>query len=169
VLNEDLRTLSIRDELTGLYNRRGFMERGGALLQTARSEGLALLVMFADMDKLKTINDNYGHDEGDRAISMVAGLLKSCLPVGSIISRLGGDEYTAIIPLARIEGAEAVVRERINKELTAHSRQSGLPYSLSISMGFALFDPERPAAFSELIKQADDHQYMEKRKKRNAG
>jgi len=166
-LNEDLRALSVRDELTGILNRRGFMERGGQILQSSMHEGEAFLIMFADMDKLKSINDQYGHEEGDRAITMVTDILKFSLPASSVIARLGGDEFTAIIPLTHSDEAESDIRQRIAEGFATYSMQSKLAYTLSISMGFALYTSDSSLTFNELIKLADDGLYSEKRKKRD--
>lgn len=162
---EELRALSIRDELTGLLNRRGFMERGKRILEEAKVSGETYLVMFADMDKLKSINDQFGHDEGDHAIAHTASLLVKHLPKSSVIARLGGDEFTAIIPVQGVQQPELTIRQVLSSAVDEHNLLSGLPYSLSISMGFILYRPDVSISLDEVMKQADDKLYSEKRAK----
>lgn len=168
-LNEELRAISIRDELTGLYNRRGFMEQGMAAARSFRERGQAYLVMFADMDNLKGINDLHGHVEGDIAITKGANLLRAALPSSSILSRLGGDEFTAVIPLTGDpQNGPLLIQERIFAKFAEYNRTSNKNYELSISLGFALCSPQCETEFEDLMKQADNRLYEQKRSKRRA-
>jgi diguanylate cyclase (GGDEF)-like protein len=166
VLNEDLRALSIRDELTGLLNRRGFMAASEQILNRAKQDETAFIVMFADLDKLKHINDSYGHEEGDRAIQGIAEILSDMLPTSSTLSRLAGDEFTAIIPIQSDTLSEQDLRRFIQTRLAVYNSISNKPYRLSLSMGFSTFDPVKELTFSDLMKQADDMLYEEKANKR---
>lgn len=169
-LNEELRAISIRDELTGLLNRRGFMEQGRAHIRELAESGQAYLVMFADMDDLKGINDRFGHGEGDIAITRAANLLRAALPPTSVLSRLGGDEFTAIIPIpanSHRNGA-ILMQERIMAKFAEYNRTSAKHYDLCISLGFACGTPDDSADFEELMKQADNRLYEQKREKRRA-
>lgn len=166
-LNAELRAISIRDELTGLLNRRGFMEQGINGIHKFAGDGQASLVMFADLDNLKSINDRFGHGEGDLAIVRTAGLLRAALPAGSIVARLGGDEFTAVIPVpANAHDAAADMETRIQAEFAAFNRTSASQYRLSVSLGFAHCEPGSRIDFEELMIQADNRLYEQKKAKR---
>lgn len=169
-LNEELRAISIRDELTGLLNRRGFMEKGRAHIRELIERGQAYLIMFADMDDLKGINDRYGHGEGDIAIARTANLLRAALPPTSVLSRLGGDEFTAIIPLPpdMHQNGARVMQERILAKFAEYNRTCNKHYELCISLGFASGTPDGTEDFEELMKRADNRLYEQKREKRHA-
>jgi len=89
-----LNNLSQTDELTGLYNRRGFISLTRSSLELAQRMGKSGLLFFIDMDGLKVINDSYGHEEGDIAIKEIANILRSAFRKSDIVARLGGDEFT---------------------------------------------------------------------------
>lgn len=168
-LNVELHAISIRDELTGLLNRRGFMEQSKISVRRFAEKGLTYLVMFADMDNLKKINDRYGHGEGDIAITEAAKLLRAALPAGSILARLGGDEFTAVIPVpANCREATDAVQNRIYDEFAAFNRSSAKDYQLSISLGFACCENGRNDPFDELMILADTRLYEQKAAKRRA-
>ncbi|MCI3923771.1 GGDEF domain-containing protein [Paenibacillus sp. TRM 82003] len=167
-LNEELHALSIRDELTGLLNRRGFLQRGEAALGKAAAARSRLLLVYADLDNLKRINDRHGHAEGDRAIRMAAKALRLSFDPADIVSRLAGDEFTAIVvgEPDRDEPPEGI-RRRVQNHADRISAESGCPFELSFSMGFAVYDPERPCGFEELMRLADQALYQEKRRKKD--
>lgn len=164
---EELRAQSIRDELTGLLNRRGFMERGKRVLDETMNNGQSCMFLFADMDKLKLINDRYGHDEGDHAIATAASLLINHLPKSSVIARLGGDEFTAIIPVHRdSRNPESELRHKLTLAIDEHNLLTERAYTLSISMGFILCTPDSNMNLDEVMKHADKKLYAEKRAKK---
>ena len=166
-LNAELRAISIRDELTGLLNRRGFMEHGKDAISRFAKCGQAFIVMFADMDNLKAINDRYGHGEGDIAIVRTAGLLRGALPEDSILARLGGDEFTAVIPVPpNGRDAGAGLQARIEAAFAAFNRTGASKYELSVSLGFACREPDGTATFEELMIEADNRLYEQKKAKR---
>lgn len=168
-LNRELRAISIRDELTGLLNRRGFMEQSLATIREFAKRGQAYLVMFADMDNLKEINDRHGHGEGDNAIMRTASLLRAALPADSILSRLGGDEFTAVIPVPPNERYDPTnIRERILAKFAEYNRTSTKQYEITVSLGFACYEPQGTANFTEfeeLMKEADNRLYEQKKEK----
>ena len=88
-----LQQLSYNDELTGLLNRRGFLSMAQQQLKIAQREDWQLVLLFADLDSLKNINDNFGHTEGDRALKNVAAVLKKTFRTSDLLARLGGDEW----------------------------------------------------------------------------
>ena len=165
--NEKLSGLSQTDELTGLYNRRGFLSFGTQSLALARRMGRHGNVFFADLDDLKKINDTFGHLEGDLAIRQAAGLLTATFRHMDIIARLGGDEFT-ILAVDTAPDFHAILRRRLEAGLAAHNAESKKPYRLSMSVGAVSFDQSSTVTLAELLEQADETLYEEK-KRRKAG
>ena len=161
-----LRSLSIIDELTGLYNRRGFLRLAEHHLELAHRTKKGLLLFFIDLDGLKKINDRYGHQEGDQALIKTADILKETFRSSDIIARLGGDEFMVLMVGARPESAEQST-QRLRDNLKSHNRFKQTSYELSFSQGTAFFDPlQSNLRIEELIIMADRALYDEKRKKK---
>jgi len=159
---ELLRTLSLRDELTSLYNRRGFQEHAQRqLLQAARTKRPAS-VFFVDLNGMKTINDTLGHEVGDRALVVTARLLTGAFRESDIVGRLGGDEFAVFAADCDIDGTRAV-RERVARHLGELNQAGSEPFQLSISVGTAQFDPMHPAELDALLETADREMYERKR------
>lgn len=159
---EEVRNLSIRDELTGLYNRRGFLELSRHVIQqTDRARGSALL-FFLDLNGMKQINDQLGHEEGDRALRDTASVLRATFRASDIVARLGGDEFVALLPEASSEQLESFV-VRIQTEIAARNQKPGQRYRLSASVGGTLYDSSRPESIEALLVKADALMYEEKR------
>ncbi|HEX6536738.1 MAG TPA: diguanylate cyclase [Gemmatimonadaceae bacterium] len=139
-LHATLRHLSLTDELTGLYNRRGFIALCEHHLHLApRTRGL--LVAAADVSGLGRINDRFGRDEGDRAIVSAANVLRATFRASDVVARLGGDDF-AVLVLDAADATAEVVAPRLRARLTSHNaRATDRPYRLTISMGVARFDP----------------------------
>lgn len=170
-LRDALRTLSLTDELTGLYNRRGFMTLAEPQLlrelrRHTRTRGVALL--FADIDDMKEINDVHGHDAGDEALVEVAGLLRSACRQGDILARLGGDEFAAIL-VDCDQGIEAAVRTRLEGAIRERNEISRAPYRLAVSVGGAQLTPENPGTLEDLLREADQDMYRVKAKRKGCG
>jgi len=162
--NEQLHLQSIRDELTQVYNRRGFMKLGNEYFEIARKNKSGFLLLYADLDGLKKINDQFGHSEGDYAIVSAAKILGKVFRHTDIIGRMGGDEFTVIISDASKKD-EDDIRNRIQRYCDLHNELSKKPYKLSISIGFAYYDPESSDSFQDLMRKADKAQYEDKQKK----
>lgn len=162
--NEQLHIQSVRDDLTHLYNRRGFMKLAGEFFEKARRTNTGFLLLYADLDNLKAINDRFGHSEGDYAILSTAKILSKSFRDYDIIGRLGGDEFTIIIPGASRDD-EADIRNRIRRNCDLHNELSKKPYRLSISLGFACYHPGSPDSFADLMKAADKALYEDKQRK----
>jgi diguanylate cyclase (GGDEF)-like protein len=159
---ELLRTLSLRDELTNLYNRRGFQEHAQRqLLQAARTKRPAS-VFFMDLNGMKIINDTLGHEVGDRALGVTARVLMGVFRESDIVARLGGDEFAVFAPDCDVDGARSL-RERLARHLDELNDASGEPFRLSISVGTAPFDPLHPAELDALLETADREMYERKR------
>jgi diguanylate cyclase (GGDEF)-like protein len=165
--NKELQSLSLRDELTGLYNRRAFLTLGEQYIKLAQRTGRIFLLFFADMDGLKKINDTFGHHEGDGAIIKAAEILKKSFRQADIIARFGGDEFTIIAIDATQEDVKKLANN-LQKNIQSYNRMSKKPYKLSISMGFSVFRADPEADFEKLLYEADTNLYKQKRhKKRN--
>jgi len=164
---EEIRNLSIRDELTGLYNRRGFLELARHLLKQAdRSRGCALLFFF-DLNGMKQINDQFGHEEGDRALRETAEVLRAAFRASDVVGRLGGDEFVALLPDAD-EGLIERFATRIESELATRNESGARSYRLSASMGGTVYHPAQPESIEALLVRADALMYEQKRSRKAA-
>jgi diguanylate cyclase (GGDEF)-like protein/PAS domain S-box-containing protein len=161
---EKYHTMSFTDELTGLYNRRGFIALSEQQLKIAERTEKNLLLFFADLDKMKHINDTLGHQEGDKALVEIATILKEVFRESDIIGRMGGDEFAVFAIDATYETREVLIK-RLHKALYNYNQPEGRRYHLSLSIGTALYGPEMHCSLDELIAQADTLMYEEKRNK----
>ncbi|HWZ93438.1 MAG TPA: diguanylate cyclase, partial [Polyangiaceae bacterium] len=146
----ELRSLSLCDELTGLYNRRGWLELSRQGLRLAQREKRAAGVIFVDLNGMKLINDQYGHEEGDRALRDTAGLLKKACREVDVIARFGGDEFVVFALDFDPSGLE-VLQGRVRAASTELNLSGNRPFQLSMSVGAAFFEPETPESIDELL------------------
>ena len=160
-----LRSLALIDDLTGLYNRRGFRTLAGEQLKLARRSGRELSLVFADLDDLKAINDTLGHEEGDQALIETARILKATFRESYIIARLGGDEFTILAFQAPADTARTLV-SRLQQRLDAHNQRPGRRYLLSVSFGVAGIDPTATTSVEALMAKADQALLEQKQQKR---
>lgn len=163
--NQELRHRSIRDELTGLYNRRGFMEMGSKVFSQAQTSGDGFLILFADLDNLKQINDRHGHSEGDRALIQTARIFDQFFAENDIIARLSGDEFTIIMPEAAPKDLEGI-RQQMDQCFEETVRHSPKPYKISISIGGVYYNPDSGLSFEDLMRMADESLYKEKMRRK---
>jgi diguanylate cyclase (GGDEF)-like protein/PAS domain S-box-containing protein len=164
-MEERLRTLAITDDLTGLLNRRGFFLLAKKQLMLAKREKRSVFLISADLDNLKTINDRYGHSEGDIVLMEISNILEKCYRESDIIARLGGDEFVVLInecPGTDIE----TLTGRLMEKVDSFNAQSVKPYKLSISVGIIRNNPENNAPLDELLSHADKLMYAVKAKKK---
>jgi diguanylate cyclase (GGDEF)-like protein len=166
-MEEDLRALSLTDELTGLYNRRGFFTLTDQLLKLARRQKKGIFMLYADIDNLKKINDTFGHKEGDMALIETADILKKNYRESDIIARIGGDEFV-IIPIGTTGDNIDIITSRFEKSIEIYNSKSKREYNLSLSYGLTYYDPENPCSIDELLTQADKIMYEHKRNKKNS-
>lgn len=160
--NTELNEISMIDSLTGIFNRRGLMEMGKDSLNLSLKMGTKGVVFFADMDYLKRINDNYGHEMGDKAIKAEAEVFKTTFRHNDVIGRLGGDEFAGVIAGLPVDHIEKI-RNSINEACKIISRRENFPFDIEISFGAVEFNSENNK-LEDLIKQADKEQYKEKQK-----
>jgi diguanylate cyclase (GGDEF)-like protein len=163
-LQRALLQMAFRDELTGLHNRRGFVALAARHLRCASDTGQRMVLFFADLDGLKSINDRFGHGEGDRALMRAAACIKKTFRKYDVTGRLSGDEFVALILEVPGRSAEAICR-RLQAKLADCSGAEGR-YQLSLSVGLARFDPCKPVTLQELMRQADTALYRDKRRER---
>jgi diguanylate cyclase (GGDEF)-like protein len=161
MLQAELGNLALTDELTGLYNRRGFMTIAERQLKVARRSGRSMLLFFVDVDHLKRINDSFGHFEGDAAIKRTARALEATFRDCDVIARLGGDEF-AVLAIEASSQSEATIRARLCKHLKSSAPEES-QYSISLSLGVARFNVRSGASIGELMTQADQAMYEQKR------
>ena len=166
-MEQEIRSLSLTDELTGLNNRRGFDLLAGQELKLAHRFKRSLLLLFGDMDNLKTINDTWGHAQGDLALQDMAAILKETFRETDIIARFGGDEFVVLAVDVSIQSAGNLSR-RLLADLEQHNRSAGRPWQLSISLGIAGYETESPCTLAELISQADARMYTQKQARQAA-
>lgn len=162
MLQTELGNLALMDELTGLYNRRGFLALAERQLKLARRSGRSVLLFFIDVDGMKEINDVYGHAEGDAALKCTAEALETTFRDSDLIARFGGDEFAALAIEASGQ-SEATIRDRLTEYLKSASRKDS-GYEFSVSLGTARFDPWNPTSIRELIAEADRAMYEQKRR-----
>ena len=163
--NDQLNALSITDELTGLYNRRGFFEIVERQLKNKSNAGNSALVGYIDMDNLKQVNDRYGHKDGDYALDTIANTLRNSFPKGTIIARIGGDEFAVFVSDMKGTTQKNIV-DSMNYYQDRVNEQNGKPYYVEFSYGFrALTCSENLQIESEMI-YADEALYIDKKNKR---
>ncbi|HZI21801.1 MAG TPA: diguanylate cyclase [Gemmatimonadales bacterium] len=160
--------MALVDDLTGLYNRRGFLTLATRDLRLARGGGETLLVAFADLDDLKGVNDAAGHAMGDRALRDTAALLRQTFRDSDLVARIGGDEYAVLVRHAGPESA-GTLTERLKRHLKDFNRRAGRPYQLSISLGFAAHKASTLGSVAGLLERADRALYRDKRRKHDEG
>ena len=159
-----LRSLTLIDELTGLYNRRGFMMLAERHLRLAVRKKHGVFLLFCDVDGLKTINDTFGHREGDRALIDAGDLLRRTFRSADIIARLGGDEFT-VFPLEASDESGDLLTRRLEENLRLHHAEHQRPYRLSMSVGIARYEPDSQWTMDRLLEEADRRLYQNKRER----
>jgi diguanylate cyclase (GGDEF)-like protein/PAS domain S-box-containing protein len=159
-----LKNLSLTDELTGLYNRRGFLTFAEQQVKLERHQSTArgLVLLFADLDGLKKINDTYGHEAGSEAIIAFSGILKSCLRASDLIARWGGDEFV-ILSIGSSDKNAGPILERINNGVSKYNAESDKPYKIACSIGFTKVEGGGWKSLECIIAEADTAMYAEKR------
>jgi len=162
-----LRSLSLIDDLTGLYNRRGFAELGEQHLKLARRSGRGVTMVYLDLDRFKTINDSLGHHVGDRALIKVADILRATFRRSDLIARLGGDEFGVLALEAADESSESLV-ERLRERVEDFNDSTPEPYQLSVSIGMAHHDDNPQVRLTDMITEADAAMYREKHGKQTS-
>lgn len=165
---EALKALSLKDDLTGLFNRRGFFTLAEQGLKTAQRMGTEMLLIFGDLDHMKRINDTLGHKEGDQALVDISQILKETFRESDVIARVGGDEFV-ILAMNNFKLSADSLINRFEQSLNEHPLQSKRTQRLSMSFGTACFDPQNPCSTDILLAQADEMMYENKQRKSRQG
>ena len=162
--NDILNRISVSDELTGVFNRRGFYKYANEEIKKNQDTGKTAVLIFADLDNLKKINDTFGHDDGDYAIISAAGFLKKGLNDSGVAARIGGDEFAALaIPN---DGSSAEdISARIKKIAAEHNLKSEKPYNVTVSIGTFTFICSDGIRIQDLMDKADEALYADKKNK----
>ncbi|MDQ3134891.1 MAG: PAS domain S-box protein [Acidobacteriota bacterium] len=165
---EALRDLSLTDDLTGLRNRRGFIALAEQQLKFARAPRRAqpLLLLYADMDGLKQINDRFGHHVGSQALIETGRIIRQVCRETDIVARIGGDEFAVLVVDAAAHSADSLF-DRLQQKVRDFNAQGGQPYTLGVSLGTARIEADSTATIEELLARADEAMYEHKRRKKN--
>jgi len=159
---QKLERLTVTDELTSLHNRRGFVMLAGHEHLLALRQGRGLLLVYADLDGLKRINDELGHDRGDEAIRDFAQVMRKTFRASDVVARLGGDEFAALA-FDVADHQSGVVEARMRSAVDAFNERGERPYRLSASVGCALLPPGAHRTLDDLVAEADKKMYERKR------
>ncbi len=159
-----LREMSLSDELTGLYNRRGFFSLIEQYIKIAKRQDRTVFVLFADVDNMKAINDKFGHHEGDIALKECAVILKETFRESDVVARVGGDEF-AVISLEASQADMYKVVARLQENLDQYNSKSNRNYVLSISWGISHLGAENLCSVDDVLSQADKLMYEHKKSK----
>lgn len=167
ILNDNnmLTEISRTDQLTGLYNRWGFMEHVKNIVTNPGNKGRRALVLYADMDGLKTINDKYGHEMGDLSLKGMAAMLKETFYFEDVVARYGGDEFVAFT-LVDEKHNEQTIRERLNMVIKKHNDGSSYDFMLDFSAGICETVCEPGINIYKVLAEADRILYKEKTEKK---
>ena len=163
---EELNRLYVIDPLCEIYNRHGFINLTGEMFRESIAQQESVILSFIDMDGLKFINDNYGHNEGDFAIRQLAEIVKSCAGTRGICARIGGDEFIIFARGAGADSADALAA-KFNESLRLCNERLQKPYQLSASIGSIVTVPGKDDTLYGMIQQADDKMYEIKKLKKN--
>lgn len=166
-LLQQVRQLAIQDELTGLVNRRGFMLMAEHQCSLADRKGTSISLVFIDIDRFKRVNDEFGHEEGDRALRELAALLLNTFRRSDVVARLGGDEFVVLLADINSDGLQTVL-DRVRKNIAAFNQEARFSWRLSISLGVVTRDPAHPETLEALMASADQAMYREKAQSRLA-
>ena len=155
---------ALRDDLTGLHNRRGLLHVTDALMKLSVRSERPLALVYIDLDHMKAINDTFGHAEGDRALIEAGRLLEANLRESDFIARVGGDEFCVVLSGGTEEQGRAAIA-RIEGAVAARNARGDNDYELSLSIGLSRFEPSAPCTIEELIGAADAAMYRHKASK----
>ena len=170
---DGLRRQSTTDDLTGLFNRRGFFLLAEQMRRLAIREKAELLLLYIDVDDFKAVNDTYGHLEGDRVLADVGNLLQRSfrdsdilarMVEGGLLARMGGDEFV-ILAVDSGEKGEEILTNRLRERVEQYNNESNRPYRISLSVGAVRVPPDRALTIDDVIASADKLMYRNKRRK----
>ncbi len=167
-LETSLRQMTLLDDVSGLYNRRGFFKFGDQQLKLIRRMGKRALVLAADIQSLREINETFGHAAGDIAIADAAALLKRTFRDSDVVGRLGGDKFAILAIGVADDGPRSILR-RLAKAMAAYNEVPDRRFRLSFSLGFASVEPGDGSSLDHLLAEADRDLYGKKRRRTKPG
>lgn len=162
-----LRESAMTDELTGLFNRRGFMTLADKLIKISVRDKTDLLLVYVDFDNMKWINDTLGHSAGDQALVEAATLLGDTFRLADVVARLGGDEFVILCTDNSALGNEEIILSRLNENIELANRATTRQYPLSLSVGVGRYEHLSPCSIDELLRRADRAMYEHKEGKKS--
>ncbi|MBR3901078.1 MAG: GGDEF domain-containing protein [Ruminococcus sp.] len=164
---EELNRVYVIDPLCNIYNRNGFIKHADEVFKDCVANEKTVMLSFIDMDGLKFINDNYGHDEGDFAIKELANVIKECCEDGDICARFGGDEFVIFNRNANEDSCH-ILEQRFNAKLEHHNSIVTKPYKISASIGSVIEKVDSNYTLFKIVKMADEVMYEVKKNKKNS-
>jgi diguanylate cyclase (GGDEF)-like protein len=165
-MSAEMRQLAIRDQLTGLLNRRGFTEHGEKAFASARRAGMPLSVIMADIDRFKYINDKFGHAAGDTALGHFAAQISEGRRTEDIIARVGGEEFALLLPGTGLRDAMAIADRLCDKISSTPMELTAVGLPMTSSFGVATIS-EKDHELDDMVRRADRALYRSKRAGRN--
>lgn len=159
--------ISKYDELTGIFNRRGYFDSAEAVIHNPLNRDKNAVVIFADMDNLKTVNDKFGHDDGDFSLKSIAEILTRSFRATDIIGRIGGDEFAVFALLDKTENINQIL-SRITDTADRFNDACDKPYYVSMSLGIYPFVCSSDIVLSDILEKADELLYQQKHNKRKS-
>jgi diguanylate cyclase (GGDEF)-like protein/PAS domain S-box-containing protein len=161
-LTKEMKELAVTDEMTGLANRRQLFAIAEHVLLMAKRNKQSVIMLFVDMNKLKQINDKYGHIEGDRSIIEVANILKDTLRESDVVARLGGDEFVVLLSAESSDYGEKAIK-RLKHAISERNLKQDILCKLSLSIGYAYAAYDDNLSIHDLIKISDKSMYEQKK------
>jgi diguanylate cyclase (GGDEF)-like protein/PAS domain S-box-containing protein len=157
--------LSAKDELTGLYNLHTFMSMTEQQIKTAEREKNEMLIIYAGVDEMQSINDAIGKKAGDQVLIDIANILRKTFREADVLARTGGDEFV-ISTLVSSRDTEKMIMTRLNGNIDEYNEDRGEPIKLSLSFGTSFYNPEHSVAIEEVLSRADDKMHESKKRKK---
>lgn len=164
-LNQRLTALYVKDAMTGIYNRMGYEKYVCRMFEDMKAKQENFMILFIDMDRLKFINDNFGHEYGDIAIKIIAQAISDFCPKEAIPVRMGGDEFLVALPQTREQEIEELI-QKIRTEINDNVKKLSLPFEVSVSVGSIMTDVTSEKTLDDYIRNADEVMYREKADKK---
>jgi diguanylate cyclase (GGDEF)-like protein len=164
-LYEQVQQMATMDELTSLYNRRGFFIVAERIFKLAQRSPSELVLIFIDVDRMKKINDELGHAFGDQALTEASTALRNTFRAADVLARIGGDEF-AVLAYPSAESNVPQMLDRLQREVDRINAAPMRKFPLSLSAGCASWNPAHPTAMENLLAQADQAMYQVKRERR---
>jgi diguanylate cyclase (GGDEF)-like protein len=160
----ELHQISVTDVMTGMLNRRGFFLNAERSFKVARRQGVPSVMIYADLDELKTVNDELGHDTGDSLIQDAGRILRESFRDSDVVARLGGDEFAAFT----LDAAQPeAILARIQSNIESFRQRTSPPYRISLSIGIVQCNPTSDLTMSDYLSLADKQMYEQKNKSRS--